>query len=423
MEGRTLAANDYHDILSRRLVPMFAGSKLEPAPIPCDIKADMVLPERGGNLLIRLDPKWPHCFRLRRIHPFKPDDRTIATQFVRAFCEKLVAAEEPFFNYLVDMCPQDVVAWSVKHTLMDDALVPAIITALQDWASQTYEGARISATIGVNPFPEPSRISTIHLSQLIDQDYAKVLSNGLDTLLVLSPSGHVVENLALDEKANRDKRVSEPSFTPSRYLRLAEWAEKRRVAFALNRHGEILVFAKQRLQFAFRRGTWFHFSHSAMIARMGGSKQQRHLMRAVYASCLDISFARTGGCIAIGSGQNRDRAADYLNGDDLLSHPKKDKSTLLGHLIGQPFQKIPRPIREDMAALDGAIVLDRAGLVIAAGAIVRVPGGSEGGGRRAAAKALSRLGLAVKISTDGGITAFTNRGSKKSPEIAFEVCV
>ena len=306
---------------------------------------------------------------------------------------------------------------------MDDALLPSIITVLRRWTSQTYEGNRISVAIGVDPFPELSRISNIHLYQLIDQDYAKVLSNGMDTLLVLSPSGHVVEHLALGEKTNRDGRISDSFFTPSRYLPLAEWAKDRRVALALNRHGEILLFTKQRLQFAFRRGTWFHFSHSAMIARMGGSVKQRHLMRAVYASCLDISFARTGGCIAIANGKNANRASNYLNSGDLLSLAKTDKTTLLNHLIGQPFQKIPRHIRAEMAALDGAIVLDRAGVVMAAGAIVRVPGGSEGGGRRAAAKALSRLGLAVKVSADGGITAFTDRGTKQNPEIAFEVCV
>jgi hypothetical protein len=94
----------------------------------------------------------------------------------------------------------------------------------------------------------------------------------------------------------------------------------------------------------------------------------------------------------------------------------------LSHLIGLPFQKISRPVREEMTALDGATVLDATGRVIATGAIVRVPAGSEGGGRRAAAKALSRLGLAVKISADGGITAFTNKGTAKNPEIAFEVC-
>jgi DNA integrity scanning protein DisA with diadenylate cyclase activity len=146
-------------------------------------------------------------------------------------------------------------------------------------------------------------------------------------------------------------------------------------------------------------------------------------MRAVYASCLDISFARTGGCIAIANGKNAKQVSDYLNSGDLLAQARTDKATLLGHLIGQSFEKIPRPIREEMAALDGAVVLDEMGVVLAAGAIVRVPGGSEGGGRRAAAKALSRLGLAVKVSADGAITAFTDRGTKQNPEIAFEVCV
>jgi len=112
-----------------------------------------------------------------------------------------------------------------------------------------------------------------------------------------------------------------------------------------------------------------------------------------------------------------------MNAADLLSSSASAKAPLLRHLIGQRFADIPRPIREELAALDGATVLDRAGTVLAAGAIVRVPGGSEGGGRLAAAKALSRLGLAVKISADGGISAFTDRGTDANPEVAFQVCV
>ena len=56
--------------------------------------------------------------------------------------------------------------------------------------------------------------------------------------------------------------------------------------------------------------------------------------------------------------------------------------------------------------MDGATILDYQGNVIAAGAIVKVGAGSEGGGRLAAAKALSKYGLAIKISSDGGIRGF-----------------
>ncbi|MBC7926403.1 MAG: hypothetical protein H7039_12165 [Bryobacteraceae bacterium] len=416
MKGAALSAAQYFEILSSNMVPMFAGSELQLSQIS-DPSKNIVLLEGANSLLIWPDPKWPNCFRLlRTTHPFESDDVKIATQFVRAFREKLGASGEPFFHYLVDKCSQDAVAWSVQHRTVGDDLLPTILTMLRKWASETYEGQRISVAIGVDPSPQASRISNLHLEQIIDQDFAKVLSNGLDTLLVLSPSGHVVEHLALGEITKDHWQ------TPRRYLPIADWSSGGRVVFTLNRHGEILVFRGSKLQFAYRRGKWSHFAHSAMIARMTWSSKTRALMQAVYASCLDISFSRTGGCIAVAKRSRSGKHRTYLSDDDLLSLGNSNKSTLLAHLIGRPFDEIPRPIREELAALDGAIVLNHDGLVLAAGAIVKVPGGSDGGGRRAAAKALSRLGLAVKISSDGGITAFTDRGPKSHPEIAFEVC-
>lgn len=374
-------------------------------------------------MLIWPDPKWQKCFRLiRETYPFDADDVNIVKQFIRALREKLPTSGEPFFQYLIDRCSQDVVAWSVQHKVFSDDLLPSVLTLFQKWASLTYEGQRISVAIGIDPSPAASQISNLHLQEIINEDFSKVLSNGMDTILVLSPSGHVVEHLSLTDEATTKDRQVEPWVAPHRYLPLAKWATGGRVALALNRHGEILVFKDSRLQFAFRRGKWSHFAHSAMIARMTRSKQDLHLMRAVYASCLDISFSRTGGCIAVTKKKNRKRVDECIKGEDQLASEKRtNKATLLRHLDGRSFDRIPRAIREEMAALDGAIVLDHTGGVITAGAIIRVSGGSDGGGRRAAAKALSRLGLAIKVSADGGITAFTDRGTKKDPEIAFEV--
>jgi hypothetical protein len=421
MQRSLLTPTEYYEILRTNLAPMFAGADLETSPLPCDPASPRVTEEGPGVALIRPDDEWPACFRLRRNTPFEDVDIEIINQFVRALGQKLVAVGEPFFGYLVDKCPQDVVAWSAQHRSMDDALLPGIIALMQKWAAQTYEGARISVSIGIDPSPVASRISRTHLSELVQHDYAKVLSNGMDTLLVLSPSGHVVEHLSLSQRIGGRIRIVD-SYSPNRYRPLADWATKSRVALILNRHGEILLFKKQRLQFAFRRGKWSHFPHDAVIDRMDGSKKQKTLMRAVYESCLDISFARTGGCIAVANGTRATNVSDYVSRDDLLSQRRTEKTLLLGHLLGQSFQNIPRPIREEIGALDGAVVLDNMGTIIAAGAIVTVASGSDGGGRRAAAKALSRLGLAVKISADGAITAFTDRGTKKDPEVAFELC-
>lgn len=422
MKRTPLATEDYYEILSSQLVPMFAGSELDPGPITCDVSAPRLLREAHGKLLVRPDEVWPFYFRLRRSSPYEDDDVRIVNHFLRALDQKFVASGQPFFQQLLSKCPEDVVAWSMQHRSMDDALLPAILNTLQKWSSQTYEGVRVSVAIGVDCAPDPWRISSIHLEQLINRDYAKVISNGMDTILVLSPSGHIVEHIALDSGPSGNLRDPYVSFAPLRYLALAHWAKGSRVALVLNRQGEILVFNKQRLQFAFRRGAWSHFTHSAMIARMSKYTTQKRLMEAVYASCLDISFARTGGCIAIVKPKNTSKVSGYLHNGDLLVRAKTEKASLLSHLIGRPFEKISRPIRQEMAALDGAVVLDWAGRIMAAGAIVRVPGGSEGGGRRAAAKALSRLGLALKVSADGAITAFTDQGTRENPEIAFEVC-
>jgi hypothetical protein len=354
---------------------------------------------------------------LTRSTGFETSDVQLVREFVSALREKLVAADQPFFNYLVDKCTEDVVTRSVRHSSFDDELLPSIVGLLRRWAIETYEAHSIVAAIGVEPSPDPASISAVHVGSLAEKGYAKVLSNGVDTLIVLSPSGHVVEHKSLSGRATT-YHSSTGSFAPRRYLALADWAAAGRVAFALNHHGEILVFKSRQLKFAFRAGQWSHFAHAAMIARMGAPST---VMRAVYASCLDVSFARTGGCVAIA--RSVSALGDLLNKADLLASPSNDRSRLLKHLIGRRFTAIPRAIREELAALDGATVLNRVGAVIAAGAIVRVPGGSEGGGRLAAAKALSRLGLAVKISADGGISAFSGRGKDREPELAFQVSV
>lgn len=371
--------------------------------------------------MVNPDPNWDYGFLLQKSQPFEKGDLIIIKKFTQALREKLVAAGQPFFPYLLEKCSQEVVSASMQPKMADDSLLPSIIGLLRKWSAETYEGQRISVAIGVDPYAPSKSISNVHLSQFSDRDFAKVLSNGMDTLLVLSLSGHVVEHVAVDGGHDKNEQASEGSVHfPRRHHSIATWATRTRVALVLNRQAEILVFRNGCLQFAFRRGVWSHFSHESMIAKLGTSGA---LLRAVYATCLDISFARTGGCIAVVDSDKAAKIRDYLSPEDLLANPIADKSKLIRHLAGVPFHQMPRAIREELAAMDGAVLLGHNGQVLAAGAIVSVPGGSDGGGRKAAAKALSRLGLAIKISADGGITAYTKRGSKTKPDVAFELCV
>ena len=63
------------------------------------------------------------------------------------------------------------------------------------------------------------------------------------------------------------------------------------------------------------------------------------------------------------------------------------------------------------ALVGGTTVIDHHGNLLAVGAILQIPSGSEGGGRLAAAKALSTKGVGIKISQDGGIRCYHDNGN------------
>jgi len=71
------------------------------------------------------------------------------------------------------------------------------------------------------------------------------------------------------------------------------------------------------------------------------------------------------------------------------------------------FQEIPRKTRQELAGIDGAAIIDSDGNIIACGTIIQsVKSSIDGGGRLAATKQLSTYGTAIKISADGGISAY-----------------
>jgi hypothetical protein len=136
---------------------------------------------------------------------------------------------------------------------------------------------------------------------------------------------------------------------------------------------------------------------------------------------LDVSFAKTGGGIALIKRTKMENfgAVKIVDEKDFLG-AKNPKGQFLKTIIGKPFNELDRHLRQDIVAMDGATILDYHGNVIAAGAIVEVIAGSDGGGRLAAARALSKFGLAIKISSDGGIRGFKG-GVKDGQQVVEEI--
>lgn len=243
----------------------------------------------------------------------------------------------------------------------------------------------------------------VKLDELWKEDFSRVLSNAFDSMYICGSDSRVFKVHCLPEP-------SDIEFSPYRFGSIAAWCNKKqRVATVLNRNGEVLIFKDKKLQFAKRRGVWRYYAHDSVVQRLGvGNSAIRH---AVYESCLNVSFARTGGCVAVLTARNAGAHTEFLASADLISNQELTRTKLLAFTIKTPFQKLDRRLRQQIISMDGATLLKHTGEVLAAGSIVSVPGGSTGGGRRAAALRLSEYGVAIKVSADGPITGFRNKAA------------
>ena len=234
---------------------------------------------------------------------------------------------------------------------------------------------------------------SIGLSELWPEHFSRVLSNGYDSMYLAGSDGLVFNLKCLP-------LPSKVEYAPHRLGAVANWCVgDHKVALVLNRNGEILVFKDQRLQFAKRRGAWRYYPHDSVVRRLAVGTLR--LRKAVYESCLDVSFARAGGCLAVVSAPNVTKAGKMLQDTDRIVSQSGPRTKLLKAIVKKPFHKLDRRLRQELLSMDGATLVTHTGEVLTAGAIIAVPSGSTGGGRKAAALRLSKFGLAIKISADG----------------------
>jgi hypothetical protein len=159
----------------------------------------------------------------------------------------------------------------------------AAVDQLAVWATRLYEGKPITAAVGFVPSDAGTGPT---ISEISDEDFSSVLSNGFDTLLSFDLQGRLFGYQALEQPSTGSR------FAPYRQSAIANWAYNGKVALVLNRLGEILILKDGKLLFARRSGRWHFLTHESISAQMGGP-QNLELRQAVYESCLDASFART----------------------------------------------------------------------------------------------------------------------------------
>lgn len=323
-----------------------------------------------------------------------------------------------------------------------------ILNLLSFWSSETYEGDKISFSVAIDE--DDHRPAPVNFFDVCREDYAKVLTSGCDTLLVCNAEGGITDYC---EAAMPDEAKAAQVYAPLPFMPVAYWTSQHRCTFCLSRNGDILIFKNRQLFFAKRRGKWLHFSHQAYLAELGYQAQgnSRSTIEALYLSLLDVSFKRKGACIGffrknavtpwminerrnqrVGQNLSQDELValsqarlhshleEIVSKADMLAHEGSSKTALLRTALpSTTFSRIPRKLRAELLSIDGATLVFDDGSIFAVGAILKVPGGSSSGGRKAAAMTLAEHGIGIKVSNDGHITAWSRRA--EDGQALFEI--
>ncbi len=322
----------------------------------------------------------------------------------------------------------------------------ALIQALEHWSVQTYEGNKVTFGFIYNPEAKSPLRNDDYGDWLkfLNDDYSAAFSDCIHSVIEIDENCNLSRHLSITETGIIEKyRLS--ARLPYRFARIIEkYVTGSCVGIFLLKNGDILISKNRAVQLIKRNLRWLNLSYDTFLnmvrSRPETADISEDLIEQIYASVLDVSFAHTGGIIAVIpdisrliSGQdpvlnicdnlldNRDlramememRKSNVYTGLSPAEINKELSKRLLKrkmvkYLVAErAFPAIDRKLRAELISMDGACILDYTGRVCAVGAIIRNDSGSSGGGRNAAAKKLSKYkGLAVKVSTDGYIELF-----------------
>lgn len=414
---------DFRLIVQNYICPILAGAVVTPQLLEAEgqTHALAALKNKGQAMHISPSKKAGYKIEIKRHQPFNGDDtklvEAIVSQIAGNFDKTLALYQERVISYAIELglckflCAPEYI------------MLAGILDGFENWSARTYEGRKPTFTIVVD-FDNKQVVDEEHPSilEVLTEDFFAPLTNSVESGIMISTQGAILDYVSFLEG-----ELENNSYAPSRFMSVANYADKDRVCFALTNNGEVLIFKNKKLFFSKRNGGWSYYNHESTMRIMAGSSTE--VKRAMYETILDVSFARTGGCLAAvplaheknlikDGGKSADSTIKHA---DLLAHPTSVKSRAISRLLqGKRFQDLSRTMRKELVGIDGATILNYQGEILAVGAIIKISGGSTGGGRLAATETLAPHGTAIKISADGMVKAFNAvKGSK--PEVAFKL--
>ena len=355
--------------------------------------------------------------------------KVLSTRYQLLFNAEVVARSSEIFSglpedhYVSGFLDPYVFAGAATQAKVTDRVSEAI-EVLRISALSTYEDRRISAgalLFGFQPDAchAPPSLPTGALpysSELTSIRSFHRICDGLRTVALVDREGLMVELVDVEEWARPFAELELPVPSARRYE-----AHNRatlcggHVCLVLTPNGEIKIFADGTQVFSFLDGRW-HLTDAVEKYRVWeealGNKDLAHRLFSV---ALNLAEGRRGGLFVILD--DRRKARELLSNRDLLHQQHEparagSKNQLHDLLRSQRVTELSQPVLETISRIDGSIVLDREGNLLAFGAILRhspvavTPDEVAEGSRTAAAMAVSQFGNVLKISEDGRLSFY-----------------
>jgi hypothetical protein len=308
--------------------------------------------------------------------------------------------------------------------------VASIIELLRVAALSSYENRPISTGVlllgtsedpcrpGI-PLPEKAPAYTQSLTTI--KSFFR-LADGVRTVFLANSEGRLLDLIDIERWGNqacRNQILQVPcakAFQPHARATL----QHGHICAVLSPSREIKVFAEGAELFTFRGAGWHLLDLQAKYRLWAEAVGDDALAMRIFQTALDLADAREGALFVVAREAETAVSqlvapADRLDSShaETTSLNAPSRRDLLYLLEGRSITDLDPNVLAALAALDGAIVMDRGGRLLAAGAILRHPPTAEledsgvvEGARTTAALAASRFGPVLKVSEDGIITFF-----------------
>lgn len=430
--------------LDKNILPIFTGSEIV-GEEPSSPRDQLVAQGNSGTLLVKYNKADDYRMVIKRLQPFKKFEitlvRSIMSELVKVIGDRTTA---PYLPVIQRHIIERAICKSVSEK--EYATLLTLVNLMTKWSSRTYEGN--DTEFGFIVLGKKAAMQTnknLQISSVLNENFSAVLADGSHGCLEVTSDGYLIDYV--DVKPSKKENI----YAPFSYINLAEMCTGTKSGVTLTKDGDILMFKDQSLTYAKKGGTWVRYSHEEIIDRIADKSSEAgdQTRKSIYLSALDVSFARTGGCVVH---LNKDSDEEVLKHIDeaniliekyydlkmeqkhdvsffnlspetteegfmpyseFLKQPQSLKIASLRNIIkGKKFYELSRKLREDLLSIDGATIINNEGDILAVGAIVKIEDGGFAGGRLAAAKTLAKFGVSLKISNDGQIQGFKMDKSK-----------